>query len=210
MAHQRQNQYMVNSDIHNTLLINSYLSILGYEVPLIFEEPVKIPGKCLKTCALEYPTGVFTLKYCTHSSNIKCPSMACPASEGISLLATSAVTIPPGSQAILDSQILYELLKCTFLELYSPPLLGRNIPYLCPGILDASHKDPVQLLVANFTALPIHVSRGQFVGYGRLLNAPDVPSQHPFGTFQGFNLPEDEPQVLFLFTAQDFLQLSPV
>ncbi|KAJ9076868.1 hypothetical protein DSO57_1022073 [Entomophthora muscae] len=86
---------------------------------------------------------------------MKCPPMACPTSEGISLLATSAVTIPPGSQAILDSQILYELPG-----LYSPPSLGRNKPYLFPGILDVSHKDPVQLLVANLTSLPIHVSRG--------------------------------------------------
>ncbi|KAJ9072694.1 hypothetical protein DSO57_1024647 [Entomophthora muscae] len=40
-------------------LKDSYLSILGYKVPLIFEEPVKVPGKCLKTCTLEYPTGIF-------------------------------------------------------------------------------------------------------------------------------------------------------
>lgn len=191
-------------------LKDGYLSILGYEVPLIFEEPVKVPGKRLKTCTLEYPTGIFTLKYRTHSSNIKCPPMACPASEGIPLLATSAVTIPPGSQAILDSQISYELPERTFLELYSPPLLGRSEPYLCPGILDVSHKDPVQMLVANLTALPLYVSRGQVVGYGKLLNAPDVLSLHPFGTFQDFNLPEEEPQVLSLFTAQDFPQLSPV
>ncbi|KAJ9078073.1 hypothetical protein DSO57_1010677 [Entomophthora muscae] len=132
-----------------------YLSILGYRVPLIFEELVKVPRKWLKTCALEYPTGVFNLKYCTHSSNIKYPPMAFPASKGIPLLATSAVTIPPGSQAVLDSQISYELPEQTFLELYSPPFLGRNKPYFCPGILDVSHKDPVQLLVANLTTFPM-------------------------------------------------------
>ncbi|KAJ9084669.1 hypothetical protein DSO57_1021923 [Entomophthora muscae] len=38
-----------------------FLSILEYKVPLIFEEPVKVPRRRLKTCALEYPTGVFTL-----------------------------------------------------------------------------------------------------------------------------------------------------
>ncbi|KAJ9081318.1 hypothetical protein DSO57_1015987 [Entomophthora muscae] len=129
-----------------------YLSILGYEVPLIFEEPIKVTGKHFKTCALEYPTGVFTLKYCTRLSNMKCLTTACPASEGILLLATSALTVPPGCKDILDSQISYELPACMFLELYSPPLLGRNKPYLCPGILDVSHKDPVQLLVANITA----------------------------------------------------------
>ncbi|KAJ9053206.1 hypothetical protein DSO57_1026511 [Entomophthora muscae] len=136
--------------------------------------------------------------------------MACPMSEGIPFLATSDVTVPPGSQDILDSQILYELPERTFLELYSPPLLGRNKPYLCPGIWDISHKDTVQMLVANLTALPINVSRGQAVDYDKLLNAPDVLSLHPFGTFQDFNLPEDEPQILYLFTVQDFLQLSPV
>ncbi|KAJ9060933.1 Ankyrin repeat and SOCS box protein 3 [Entomophthora muscae] len=97
-----------------------------------------------------------------------------------------------------------------FLELYSPPFLGRNKPYLCPGILDVSHKAPVKLLVANLTDLPIHVSRDQVFGYGKLLNAPDVLSLHPFGTFQDFNLPEDELQLLSLFTAQDFPQLSLV
>ncbi|KAJ9076068.1 hypothetical protein DSO57_1029718 [Entomophthora muscae] len=50
----------------------------------------------------------------------------------------------------------------------------------------------------------------EVVGYGKLLNAPDVLFLHPFGTFQDFNLPEDEPQVISLFTAQDFLQLSPL
>ncbi|KAJ9075482.1 hypothetical protein DSO57_1035723 [Entomophthora muscae] len=112
----------------------------------------------------------------------------------LTLLATSAVTIPPGSQAILDSQILYELPERTFLELYSPPLLGCNEPYLCLGILDVSPKDPVQFLVANLTALPIHISRGQVIGYVKLLNAPDVISLHPFDMFHDFNLPEDEPQ----------------
>ncbi|KAJ9079034.1 hypothetical protein DSO57_1000669 [Entomophthora muscae] len=62
---------------------DSYLFILGYKVPLIFEEPFKVPRKRLKTFALEYPTGVFTLKYQTHSSNMKCPPMACSTSEGI-------------------------------------------------------------------------------------------------------------------------------
>ncbi|KAJ9050585.1 DNA damage-inducible protein 1 [Entomophthora muscae] len=39
-------------------LKDGYLSILWYEFPLIFKDPVKIPGKRIKTCALEYPTGV--------------------------------------------------------------------------------------------------------------------------------------------------------
>ncbi|KAJ9090468.1 hypothetical protein DSO57_1002361 [Entomophthora muscae] len=119
---------------------------------------------------------------------MKCPPMDCPASEGIPLLATSSVTIPPGLQAILDSQISYELPEQTFLELYSPPSLGRNKSYLFTGILDVSHKYPVQLLVANLTSLPMTVSRGQVIGYGKLLSAPDVLSLHPFGTFQDFNL----------------------
>jgi len=63
-------------------LKDGYLSILGYEVTLIFEEPVKAPGKRLKIFALEYPTSVFTLKYCIHSSNMKCPLMACPGLRG--------------------------------------------------------------------------------------------------------------------------------
>ncbi|KAJ9078420.1 hypothetical protein DSO57_1006832 [Entomophthora muscae] len=33
-------------------LKDGYLSIMGYKVPLIFEELVKVPGKQLKTCAL--------------------------------------------------------------------------------------------------------------------------------------------------------------
>ncbi|KAJ9060662.1 hypothetical protein DSO57_1028515 [Entomophthora muscae] len=44
-------------------------------------------------------------KYRTHLINMKCPPMTCPASEGIPLLATSAIIIPSESQAILDSQI---------------------------------------------------------------------------------------------------------
>ncbi|KAJ9085721.1 DNA damage-inducible protein 1 [Entomophthora muscae] len=104
-------------DYNGTInLKNKYLFILGYEVPLIFEEPIKGPKKRLKMCALEHPTGVFTLKYHTHLSNMKCPPMACPASEGIPLVATSAVTIPPGSQAILDSQISYKLPECCNIE----------------------------------------------------------------------------------------------
>ena len=187
-----------------------FLSILGYKIPLIFEEPIKVPGKRLKTCLLEYPTGIFTLKYCTHSTNMKCPPPSCDANEGIPLLATTAATIPPGSQIIVDSQISYELPEQTFLELYSPLPLGRSEPHLCPGILDASHKKSVQLLLANMTSQPMTISWGQIVGYGRLLNSSDVSSLHPFGTFSDFNLPEEEPPFLSLFTAEDFPQLSPV
>ncbi|KAJ9082004.1 hypothetical protein DSO57_1008960 [Entomophthora muscae] len=46
---------------------------------------------------------VFTLKYYIHISNMKYPPMVFPASKGVPLLVTSAVTIPPGSQTILDS-----------------------------------------------------------------------------------------------------------
>ncbi|KAJ9087951.1 hypothetical protein DSO57_1027971 [Entomophthora muscae] len=119
----------------------SYNFLVGYEVLLIFEESVKVPRKRLKMCVLEYPTDVFTLKYCTHSSNMKCPPMACPASERIPLLATSAIS--------------YELPEHKSLELYSPPLLGHKKTYLCSGILDVSHKVSVQLLVDKLTALPI-------------------------------------------------------
>lgn len=34
------------------------LSLLGYEVPLIFKETQHISGKRLKTCVLKYPTGI--------------------------------------------------------------------------------------------------------------------------------------------------------
>ncbi|KAJ9080656.1 hypothetical protein DSO57_1022566 [Entomophthora muscae] len=44
--------------------------------------------------------------------------------------------------------MLYELPERTFLELYSPPLLGHNKTYLSPGILDVSQKDTVKFLVA--------------------------------------------------------------
>ncbi|KAJ9052466.1 DNA damage-inducible protein 1 [Entomophthora muscae] len=40
-------------------LKDGYLSILGYKVPLIFEEPIKVPGKRLKTCTLEGNCGKF-------------------------------------------------------------------------------------------------------------------------------------------------------
>lgn len=77
-------------------------------------------------------------------------------------------------------------------------------------MLDVSYKNSVQFLLANLTALTITLSRSQVVGYGNLLNASDVLSLHSFCTFQDFILPESEPEVLSLFTAQDFPQLYPV
>ncbi|KAJ9068807.1 hypothetical protein DSO57_1024996 [Entomophthora muscae] len=136
-------------------LQDEYLLLLGYEVPLIFEEPPRIPGKCLKTCMLEYPTGIFSLKYRTHSSSMCTPPPSCPAEEGVPLLAPATIIIPPGSQVVIDSQISYELPEKSFLELYSPESLSCTKPCLCPGILDQTHKEPVQLLLANLTALPM-------------------------------------------------------
>ncbi|KAJ9074357.1 hypothetical protein DSO57_1007206 [Entomophthora muscae] len=74
---------------------DGYLSILGYEVSLIFEEPIKVPGKDHKTCVLEYPSVIFTLMYFIHSSNIKCPPPACPAPEGAPLLMATMVSLTP-------------------------------------------------------------------------------------------------------------------
>lgn len=145
--------------------------LLGYEVPLIFEEPPHLPGKRLKTCVLEYPTGIFSLKYRTHSSNMRTPPPSCPAEEGVPLLLPAAITILLGSQVVIDSQISYELPEKSFLELCSPESLSCTKPCLCPGILDQTHKEPVQLLLANLTALPIQVTRGQVVGYGYILGA---------------------------------------
>ncbi|KAJ9062334.1 hypothetical protein DSO57_1011908 [Entomophthora muscae] len=72
-------------------------------------EPPRIPGKRLKTCAIEYPIGIFFLKYRTHSSNMRSTPPSCPVEEGFPLLAPAAVTILPISQVIIDSQISYEL-----------------------------------------------------------------------------------------------------
>ena len=124
-------------------LKEGYLSILGYDVPLIFEEPPKLPGKKLKACTLEYASGIFTLKYRKHSTNMKCPPSSCPANEGVPLMTQSAVTIPPGSQVLVDSLTSYELPSKTFLEIYAPESLSRFEPHICPGILDSSFKDPV-------------------------------------------------------------------
>ncbi|KAJ9077440.1 hypothetical protein DSO57_1016746 [Entomophthora muscae] len=55
----------------------------------------------------------------------------------------------------------------------------------------------------------MQATRGQVVGHGRVLGAEQVSSLYPFRTFSDFNLPEDDLQVLSLFTAADFPQLSP-
>ncbi|KAJ9060263.1 hypothetical protein DSO57_1032742 [Entomophthora muscae] len=54
----------------------------------------------------------------------------------------------------------------------------------------------------------MQVSWGQVVGHGCILGAEQVVSLYPFGTFNDFNLPEDNPQVLSLFIAANFSQLS--
>ena len=133
-------------------LRDGILLLLGYTMMSVFEEPSKLPGKRLKTCVLEYPSVVFSLKFRMHSSNLRSPPPLCPALEGVPLLAPQALYIPPGSQVIVDSQVSYKLPDKTFLELYSPTSLGRNNPHLCPGIIDATHKEPIQLLVANLTS----------------------------------------------------------
>ncbi|KAJ9067597.1 hypothetical protein DSO57_1037459 [Entomophthora muscae] len=56
----------------------------------------------------------------------------------------------------------------------------------------------------------MQVSRGQVDGHGCILGADQVASLYSFGAFSNFNLPEEDPQVLYLFTAADFLQLSPI
>ena len=48
------------------------------------------------------------------------------------------------------------------------------------------------------------------MGHGRLLEALSVLSLHFFGTFADLALPEEEPQVLAMFSTQDFSQLTPV
>ncbi|KAJ9059454.1 hypothetical protein DSO57_1002031 [Entomophthora muscae] len=138
------------------------------------------------------------------------PPPSCPAEEGVPLLAAAAITIPPGSQVMIDSQISYEMTERLFLELYSPKFLSYKEPWLCPGTLDQFHKEPVQLLLANLDALFMQVSRGQVVGHGRILGAEQVASLYLFGKFSDFKLPDENPQVLSLFTATDFLQLSSI
>ena len=96
-------------------LRDGFLSLLSYTMPLVFEEPSKLPGKRLKTCVLEYPSGVFSLKFRMHSSNLSSPPPLFPASEAVPLLAPQAFYIPPGSQVIVDSQVSYELPDKTFL-----------------------------------------------------------------------------------------------
>ena len=61
------------------------LSMLGYSMPLIFEEPIKEKGKKVRSCSLEYPGGIFSLLYRRHKPNLRCPPDAVPADEGFPL-----------------------------------------------------------------------------------------------------------------------------
>ncbi|KAJ9064056.1 hypothetical protein DSO57_1034406 [Entomophthora muscae] len=75
-----------------------------------------------------------------------------PDEERVPLIVLAAITILPDSQAIINSQIFYEFPAKYFLEFYSPKSLSRKKPQLCPGILDQTHKEPLQLLLANLAA----------------------------------------------------------
>ena len=82
-------------------LKDGFVSLLNYSMPLIFEEPAKLPGKRLKTCVLEYPTGIFSLKFRMHGSNLKSPPPSCPAKEGVPLLAPKTYISPLGPKWVL-------------------------------------------------------------------------------------------------------------
>ena len=58
-------------------LRDRFLLLLSYTMPLVFEEPSKLPGKRLNTCVLLYPSGVFSLKFRMHSSNLRSPPPLC-------------------------------------------------------------------------------------------------------------------------------------
>lgn len=74
--------------------------MLGYSIPLIFEDSVKEKGKKERTCTLEYPIGIFSLLYRRHKPNLRCPPEAVPADEGFPLYSPTALSIPLGSQVI--------------------------------------------------------------------------------------------------------------
>ncbi|KAJ9059458.1 hypothetical protein DSO57_1002035 [Entomophthora muscae] len=57
-----------------------------------------------------------------------------------------------------DFQSSYELPEKLFLELYSPESLSFKEPRLFSGILDQTHKEPVKLLLANLSTLPMKVT----------------------------------------------------
>ena len=54
--------------------------------------------------------------------------------------------------------------------------------------------------------MPIH--KGQILGYGRLLNTADVLSLTPFGSMEDFGLPSPTPEILAMFAASDFPNLT--
>lgn len=94
--------------------------MLGYSIPMIFEEPAKDKGKKVRTCTLEYSSGIFSLLYCRHKPNLQCPPKAVLADEGFPLYAPIAFFIPSGSQVIFNTHISFDLPTKTFIELYSP------------------------------------------------------------------------------------------
>ncbi|KAJ9069967.1 hypothetical protein DSO57_1013258 [Entomophthora muscae] len=61
------------------------------------------------------------------------PSLFLPCGRRGTSASPAAITIPPGSQVVIDSQISYELPEKSFLELYSPETLSCTKPLLCPG-----------------------------------------------------------------------------
>lgn len=83
--------------------------MLDYSIPLIFKEPAKEKGKKVRTCTLEYSTGIFSLLYWRHKPNLRCPPEAIPVNEGFPLYSLTALSIPPGSQVIVNTHISFDL-----------------------------------------------------------------------------------------------------
>ena len=51
------------------------------------------------------------------------------------------------------------------------------------------------------------VQKGQLMGYGKILSASGILLLHPFGGFDNFNLPSDDPAINALFYDADFSHL---
>lgn len=46
------------------------LAMLGYPIPLIFEEAINEKGNKIQVCTIEYHTGFFSLMYWRHRPNL--------------------------------------------------------------------------------------------------------------------------------------------
>ena len=183
--------------------------ILGQTIPMYYtgNKAIDLPKKKLHFINMEYADGDIPIAYTLRHRKLKLLPISTKEYRGIPLYASSAFSIPPGTQVVHHTGLSLDLPPGLHGEVFGHPGASRIEPWICPGVVMPGPEE-LQVLLANLSPVSLTVQKNQLIGYVKLEEHSNLMEASPFAGLDELGLSEAKPMALSVIPRDSLLGLS--